>query len=752
LCKSRCIACHFQIQLFHDYSISLYFGMTSFLSLLVRFLKNLFTSGTWDQHGDNIELRYKYLLVNTISIYGMILFTGFGIFDTINGIQPIGYIITSIGLIVALNFVYLRITKKLKISSYVNVSIISAMYIFLLATGGAGNTGVLWLYPFPVAILLVLGLRGGTVVTLTLLVATFIILFVPNFPLLTATYTRAFKLRLFPTMLCVMTLTFLLEYIRSLTQEKLRERNLELLGMVTEIKRAEAALLDEKEHLSVTLRSIGDGVITTDTRRRIILINEAAESLTGWKENEALGEPFDKVFLVTAIKRPGEDVQEPQPMIRLQDFGAIPHTGVLVDRNNRRRIISTSGAPIRDKQGSIIGTVVVFRDVTERQKMEDELLKSRKLESIGLLAGGIAHDFNNILMGIQGNIDLAAMKVTQQDDPREFLKTAKQATKRASGLTQQLLTFSKGGTPVTEITDLEDLIRKTTSLVMSGSNVKCEFNIDDDLWPAKIDPGQIGQVISNLLINAQHAMPQGGTVVIGASNKDVNAGQLPSLESGEYVRLLVTDTGAGIPEENLSVIFDPYFSTKKNGNGLGLATSYAIVTKHHGRISVQSQEATGTSFTIYLPASKSAMPEKVAEDGSMPSGNGRILIMDDDEHIRQVLEVSLSKFGYQTESSQDGREAIDKYRLAYESGNPFCAVIMDLTVPGGMGGEDAVRGVLAIDPEATVIVSSGYSNDPILSNFANYGFQGCIRKPFSISALLNTLQSSLRENPTQPRQ
>lgn len=516
-----------------------------------------------------------------------------------------------------------------------------------------------------------------------------------------------------------------------------------VIASAIERQRTEDLLADEKERLAVTLHSIGDGVITTDARGCIVLLNKIAEDLTGWRQAEAEGRPLIDVFHII-----NEKTREPceNPVEKVLKTGKIiglaNHTA-LVAKNGKERAIADSGAPIRDRNGRIIGVVLVFRDVTEQQKMEEDLQKSHKLESIGILAGGIAHDFNNILTAILGNISLAKMYSKPGDRISIVLTEAENAFWRARDLTQQLLTFSKGGAPIKKTASVAELLRDTCSFVLSGSNIRCRFEIAPELWPAEFDAGQISQVVNNLLINAQQAMPQGGVITIRAENFTVNKKSALPLAKGRYVKIAIEDQGIGIPEEHLHRVFDPYFTTKQTGSGLGLATSYSIMKRHDGYIDVQSQVGKGTVFTLYLPASRAAIEPASFHAETEPGGHGRILFMDDEETVRRVGGEILVRLGYEVEYATEGTEMLERYAAAQDEGRPFDAVIMDLTIPGGMGGKEAVGKLLELDPNAVAVVSSGYFNDPVMADYARYGFRGVIAKPYKVKELNETLRKAL---------
>jgi PAS domain S-box-containing protein len=391
---------------------------------------------------------------------------------------------------------------------------------------------------------------------------------------------------------------------------------------------------------------------------------------------------------------------------------------------------------IRDpKTGQAIALATISRNISERRALEQERIRFQKLESIGILAGGIAHDFNNLLSAIAGYVSLARSGVSADGEVGKHLQKAEKATFRAKDLTQQLLTFSKGATPLKKATSVEELVRDSASWALRGSSVQCEIAVPPDLWLVDADEGQISQVLNNLLINACQAMPEGGTIQVSARNVTLGFNERPPMEEGNYVSMSVTDHGIGIPGEHLPKIFDPYFTTKQQGSGLGLATSYAIVRKHRGTIAVESKLGVGTTFRVFLPVSPVKEMERPSPKALPRNCKGRVLVMDDDESLRDVATSMLRSLGYTTDTARDGEEAIARDLAAMRAGKPLNLVILDLTVPGGMGGREAVAKLRQIDPRAKVIVSSGYSNDDVMGNFMAYGFSGVVPKPYNLAQL-----------------
>jgi len=507
---------------------------------------------------------------------------------------------------------------------------------------------------------------------------------------------------------------------------------------ITDRKMAEEALRESERRYKTLVDNARDAIYTISRELTIASLNPAFEKATGWSRSEWIGKrleeivhPDDWPFALEMGMRAfrGETPPIHEVRVRTKSSGFITAE------------FSIAGQMEHDE---VVGIIGIGRDITERKRMEEELQKAKRLESLGVLAGGIAHDFNNILTPILASISIAKAFGNFDDGVAETLTDAEKACLRAKGLTQQLLTFSRGGGLLRKSISISRLLRDEVRFALSGSNVQSNCTVPEDLWRVKVDQGQVGQVIQNIIINAHQAMPTGGTVNIEAANVTVGpSGPLPLME-GEYVKISISDQGIGIPEEHLSDIFVPFYSTKDKGSGLGLSISHKIIERHHGTIQVESELGSGTTFHIYLPSSEDEPKAEENEWTETLRGEGRILLVDDDEAVRRSAEEMLKRLGYDAECVQDGKEGLKLYLSAKESGQPFGAVIMDLTIRGGMGGKEAIKRLKEKDPGARVIVSSGYSADPVLQGFSEYGFSGVVAKPYGMEELAKVIHSVLR--------
>lgn len=520
---------------------------------------------------------------------------------------------------------------------------------------------------------------------------------------------------------------------------------------------------DEQQRLLTTIKAIGDGVICTDHKGRIVLMNSVAEELTGWKEEEAAGQKLGEIFNIINQKDRKAHPDLAEKVIAGNKVTTLPDDTVLIAKDGTEKIITDSGAPITDEYDRIKGVVIVFRDETAVRAMEEYSRRNDKLESIGVLAGGIAHDFNNFLTAIMGNISL--LKMTVKDSKvTPWITDMETATKRATSLTKQLLTFARGGAPVTNTICLAELIRETSLFTLRGSKAGLSFSFSDDIWAVKVDEGQMGQVIQNLVINAEQAMTDGGQIEISTGNCEIKENDISPASPGKYAFITVRDTGKGIEPELVDKIFDPFFTGREAGNGLGLAICFSIIKRHNGYIEVKSEVDKGTIFSIYLPSTGvpcrcatgyNEMPvvenqntDKKKKQQKNEQADNRVLIMDDDPTIRTVAGSMLKILGYSPQYAADGEEAIAKYSDALAGGERFMCVLMDLTIPGGMGGAEAVTKLLAIDQQAVAIVVSGYANDPIMASYSEYGFKGALAKPFAMDDLEKTM-TKIKHQTTQ---
>jgi PAS domain S-box-containing protein len=532
----------------------------------------------------------------------------------------------------------------------------------------------------------------------------------------------------------------------------LKKGGSQIQGVLRDISRAKIAEEERKkseENYRITLNSIGDAVIATDTEGQVTHMNPVAEALTGWTSKEAFGRRLQEVFHIVneTTRLPVSD-----PVTRVLSTGELVtlenHT-VLISKDGKEYLIGDSGAPIFNSERKIIGVVLVFRDMTAEYKTQEELLKVQKLQSVGNLAGGIAHDFNNILTGIYANLDLALANITPGHGAYSYLHEMEKSVDRAKSLATQLLTFSKGGLPLREVVRLKELIESTIRFDLSGSNVQAEIICNDEIWPVEADRGQLAQVFSNLILNASQAMKDGGTIRVTLENVSFEDSEIHKNLNGKFVKIKFRDSGCGIPESILHQIFDPFFTTKSEGTGLGLAVVYSIVERHGGKVEVNSLVNEGTEFTVYIPADENMelmeIPVENLHGESEREEGVKVLVIDDEEMVREVTESMLEFLGYGFDSALNTKEGIAKFNKALEEGEPFKIVITDLTIPGEKGGQDTARILTEIDPSVSVIVTSGYSDGPVMARFKEYGFKGRLVKPFIRAELDAMLQEILHK-------
>jgi PAS domain S-box-containing protein len=520
-----------------------------------------------------------------------------------------------------------------------------------------------------------------------------------------------------------------------------------VFGIVEDIsdrKKMEEDLRSSRDFIESILDTVDEAFIVIDRDYRIIMANSAYGKQAGSPVREIIGKRCHEISHHSSVPcyEAGEECS-----VRHSFETGEPHSCLHKHRSKDGSIlyVETKAFPLKDSTGAVTSVIETVNNITDKHLLEEEQLKTQKLEAIGTLAGGIAHDFNNLLQGVFGYISMARMMHDEKQKSLDMLEQAEKALHMAVNLTSQLLTFSKGGKPLTEKIALRPVIENSAKFALSGSRIDCKLEIDKELWTVEADAGQIGQVIQNLVLNAEQAMPMGGIITVAARNVHSPEKKLPiALHQGNYIELSVKDSGIGIPEHYLPKIFDPYFTTKDKGSGLGLTTCYSIIKNHGGLIDVKSKLGEGTTFLVYLPALAAVETSTmtVSEDVKTPR-KGRILLMDDDEIVRHVAGLMIRSLGHEVEVVKDGKEAIAKYGESIKKGRKFDVIIMDLTVRGGIGGEEAISELLLIDPDIKAIVSSGYTDSAAIAEYKSKGFRACLSKPYDVKSLNATLNSLL---------
>ena len=523
---------------------------------------------------------------------------------------------------------------------------------------------------------------------------------------------------------------------------ELRKANIQLQADIKKRQMAEKALRESEKKYRGLIETASEAIIVIDYESgKIIDVNRKGLELLGRSADEIIGmhhsqiHPSDETEKYTWLFKKSATYLSPPDII----YHMLHKDGSRIPVEISTSIMELEGRKII--QG-------IFRDLREKIKLEEEIQKAQRLESAGVLAGGMAHDFNNLLTSILGNVSLAKVFADPEGKVYERLTETEKAVMRAKNLTQQLLTFAKGGVPVTRTVDLSNTIVESAEFALRGAILKCVYQIAENLWPVEADLGQISQVIHNLVINAYHSMPNGGSCRVEAKNilnRDTASIPLPE---GRYVKISVQDFGSGILPEHLNKIFDPFFTTKRSGTGLGLSTAYSIIKKHGGVLTVDSEVGKGSIFHIFLPVSDKTGPPAVEDEAQavILKGSGKVLLIDDEEFLLEMASELLQHLGYTVETAIDGKEALDLYKKGLESGQKHTVVIMDLTIPGGMGGKETIRELKKIDPDAKTIVSSGYATDPILSNFKEYGFDAMLPKPYEVEELAKILHKVIHQS------
>lgn len=517
---------------------------------------------------------------------------------------------------------------------------------------------------------------------------------------------------------------------------------------VTEKKKMEEALFASERRFKELVRNASDSVTVLNKDRIQIYVSDVVEKMVGFKPIELTNIP-----VIETMIHPEDKQRVEETFLKILHEGQ----GIVAYRHKHKNgswVHLEAWGTNQLENPDIRGVVVNVRDITERklaeeerEKLNQQINQMQKLESLGLLAGGIAHDFNNLLGGMFGFVELAKLHLddNKPHEARDELIEALGVFERTKALTRQLLTFAKGGAPIRFPRDLTPLIKTSAQFALSGSTVSSTCSIAQDLWACDCDENQIGQVIDNIIINAQQAMPLGGTILISAENMSIDEKRVATgLQAGNFVKISIKDKGIGIAKDLLPKIFDPFFTTKAMGHGLGLATVYSIVKRHGGWIEVESEPGTGTTFLIFLPASQAKIFTEQNTKANEYKSIGRILIMDDESFMRDTESAMLKSIGFEVAQAKDGQEALALFSWAHANGKPFIVSILDLTIPNGMGGEEAVKEILKIDKTAIVIVSSGYADDPVMMSPADYGFTAKIEKPFRRAELIKMLSENLK--------
>jgi PAS domain S-box-containing protein len=517
------------------------------------------------------------------------------------------------------------------------------------------------------------------------------------------------------------------------------------------LESAEQTLWRSEEMLGILINTIPSAIYMKDTHGRIILVNEAFEKTSGAPRERIIGDTERSFFPETFARE------------NCRVDGWVLSSGkqfrheITLETDESHRVFESVKSPVRASDGRVVGLLGVMNDVTDSKLMQEELVKAVRLESVGQLAGGIAHDFNNLLTVIIGAASLAEVRAGQGENPSEILERLQEAAQKAKSLTQRLLTFSTGGAPVKSMVNFRELLEEAVELALSGTRIRCVYEFPSELHLVHCDRGQLIQAVHSIVNNAVQAMPAGGTITVTAKNVDVcdsrrmgrmdGAESLP-LESGAYLRFCIRDHGEGIPKNIQNRIFDPYFTTRDKSTGLGLPTAYSVLRRHRGFLRFEPPPGGGAAFYGYLPSAGAFSPKEEPTEGQ--ERKLRVLVMDDEPMVLEVVGEMLETLGHKVELAEDGGTALRMFQDAIDSGSPFDLLILDLTVPGGMGGEDTLKILLEKHPGVKAFVSSGYSNNPVMANYVRYGFSGVIAKPYRLEHLKEKIEEFIAEDPRRP--
>lgn len=488
-------------------------------------------------------------------------------------------------------------------------------------------------------------------------------------------------------------------------------------------------LKESEERYRSLVENTSDLVAEIDLSGNTIFVNRSCCDFLGHSFNEIVGKKFSEYIYHKDVEKFVSNLK------KIKKSKSSQYLEFRIKKQEKYSWVQSSIIYAKNLKGENV-ILLNSKDISDKKKLEEKERRMDKLESLGVLAGGIAHDFNNLISIIMGSISLLDMNLDKKSEKiSKYLNDLEYATKRSRDLTNQLLTFSKGGAPIKKVVStFGDLVKETSEFTTSGSNSTCNINIEEDLWPIEVDTGQMSQVLQNLTINATQAMPNGGNINISVMNEEVTSENYKNIANGKYVKIVIKDEGIGISEEVQEKMFDPYFTTKKGGNGLGLASVYSIIKNHGGHIYVDSEIDVGTTFSIFLPVTDKESTDE-SESDCLTKADGKVLVMDDDPILRRVISNMLEHMGFNVETAEDGEEVVKKYKSLFSSGKEIALVLLDLTVPGKMGGKEAQAKLLEIDPEIKSLVCSGYSNDTVLANYKEYGFKGMVSKPYNIEEL-----------------
>lgn len=645
---------------------------------------------------------------------------------------------------ISLRFLKNKIPHKIKLYSLIFI-VLSISVSGLLTTGLASGSGRFVLMTITILATIYGGRRTGMITgSLSILILFVSMVLIVNGFVKINIDMNSYHLNFTSWLSAIMGFVVLLTpvaYTAERIQKHLEDDIIELKDKSIKLKLLNREISNQKNELSTLLDAANKVAIITacdDTPFPVITdFSAGAENMLGCKKSEALGRPVTD-FHTDDIKAQISNIRE-----KMKNGGpGLTGEVTMVRKNGEEFPTLFNCYPVKYDNEAISHYIAVAMDISEQKKNEEARLKLMKLDSVGILAGGIAHDFNNLLAGILGSLELAKFLMgKEKSEIKDSIDIAAKGAMRATDLTQKLLTFSKGGAPVRETHEVKDIVKETVEFVTHGSPLEIDLRVDDDLRNAEIDKGQICQVIENLVINAEQELGNKGKLTITASNRDILEQNSYNLKAGRYINIQITDSGEGIPKDIIPKIFDPYFTTKSSGNGLGLAVVHSIINNHNGSITVDSAEGEGTQFCILIPASEkeTIISDKKASSTTCFNRNKcKILIMDDDNVVRTIVQKMLGEFGFYTEGVPNGDEAIKKYKEA-----PFDLVIVDLTIPGGMGGVDTFNELRRINPDVKAIVTSGYSNDPVMANYNEYGFLGRLVKPFLMEDLEELIKESV---------